>query len=156
MFPFPLRQIRNRSTALTAARSSVIFRASSPTSSTCTLRTQSTRAKLAERAFRPNRTSRPTRRFTQVRIQRDQAQPVLFYFVHFSNCSTSHSYILFVLSQARGRSNAWCVTKGFGRRRTCKSTRQPTPRRHPSSARSATRHSATYPTSTRTWRHTVT
>ena len=68
-----LQQIRNPSIAPTAARSSAILRASSPTSSICTPRIQSTRAKLAERPSRLNRTSRRTGRFTQVRT--DRAKP---------------------------------------------------------------------------------
>ena len=79
--PLLLQQIRNPSIALTAARSSAIFRASSLTSSTCTPRIQSTRAKLAERASRPNQTSQRTGRFTQVRsdrpTDRDQAKPLV-------------------------------------------------------------------------------
>ena len=149
--PIDFQQIRNPSIALTAARSSAIFRASSLTSSTCTPRIQSTRAKLAERASRPNRTSQRTRRFTQVKTDRPRPSE--------ASCSpqrSSHYTYYVVLSQVRGRSNAWCATSGFGRRRICKSTRPPTPQRPRSSARCVTRHSATSPTSTRTWQRTVT
>ena len=71
-----LQQIRNPFTAPTAARSSAISRASSLTSSICTPRIQSTRAKPAERASRPNRISQRTRRFTQVRNDLDRVNPV--------------------------------------------------------------------------------
>ena len=76
-----------------------------------------------------------------------------------ASCSprrSSHYTYFVVLSQVRGRSNAWCATSGFGRRRIYKSTRPPTPQRPRSSARCVTRHSATSPTSTRTWQRTVT